>query len=399
MSKPNANATPNLTHLKALAAAHAHLAAIVADLRLQVLEQATPIDLIACAWISREHVALVGPQGEAKTMLADRFSQYTTAATFSRLLTRFSTPDEVLGHFSLAKLQQDLYERRVQGMAPEAGLVVLDEIFKANSPMLNSLLGMMNERRVDGLACKLDTLIGLSNEWPRGIDSLAREGDDDSLLPLWDRFVYRYEVKRPQGDDTFMAVLCGVLPDAAEAPMTDAEVATLRAEVARVHAGLAAQPAMLAAFKDIRRELLAKGVQISSRRWNKAGRAVAAHAVLNGRCAVAHSDLRVLEHVLWNTPAERDAVREVILASGNPDDAHALTVEAEVASLINSATALTGTDLMAKLPGMVKAINAHKADLDALMAGAEDATELRRVATWLNAQANALSSRLLDALR
>lgn len=65
---------------------------------------------------------------------------------------------------------------------------MIDETFKANSAILNTLLTLMNERLFhnDGqpTPCPLVTLFGASNELPEG-----RE-----LEALFDRFLLRYEV-------------------------------------------------------------------------------------------------------------------------------------------------------------------------------------------------------------
>ena len=45
-----------------------------------------------------------------------------------------------------AALEDDKYVRNIDGYLPTASVAFLDEIFKANSAILNSLLTILNER-------------------------------------------------------------------------------------------------------------------------------------------------------------------------------------------------------------------------------------------------------------
>jgi MoxR-like ATPase len=75
-------------------------------------------------------------------------------------------------------------------MLPEADLVFLDEIFKANAGILNSLLEILNERMFsdgkDRIPVPMLFLVGASNEIP---------DPEDKLGALYDRLVLKYEVK------------------------------------------------------------------------------------------------------------------------------------------------------------------------------------------------------------
>jgi len=46
-------------------------------------------------------------------------------------------------------LERDIYSRKVDGFLPTAKIAFLDEIFKANSAILNSLLTILNEKKFD----------------------------------------------------------------------------------------------------------------------------------------------------------------------------------------------------------------------------------------------------------
>lgn len=326
--KTNAPSNPASNDAKLAARAVAKLARIRADLRGRVLDQPEMIDALLVAFVSGEHVAIIGPQGEAKTLAATLAAEYFPGATFSRLLSRFSTPDELLGHFSIAELQKDRYVRRMDGKAPDCPTVILDEVFKANSPCLNALLGLLNEGVVDGVKAKTKTAVGLSNEYPRGIASLERSGDDESLLPLWDRFGLRLEISRPTSDKTLRRIMVGDLGAKNADSLDEAEFDALRELASDMWRNL--PESIIDAILDIANQLDDEGVKVSSRRLRKAARIVAAFAVVSGRFKAKAGDLKILQHVLWNSPDEKSKVADIVLDAGDPEIVAALAVEAEV---------------------------------------------------------------------
>ncbi len=131
------------------------------------------IDLMVVAAVSQEPLLLVGPPGTAKSDLVIKFKDalgLSGVDYFEYLLTRFTEPSEVLGPIDINELRSGRYLRREQGKLPTARLVFLDEIFKASSAILNSLLTVINERKFyqDGVPVpvRLKVLFAATNEIP-----------------------------------------------------------------------------------------------------------------------------------------------------------------------------------------------------------------------------------------
>ena len=117
------------------------------ELKQAFLERSDLIDGALCALLSSQHLLVIGPPGTAKSMLADEICRRILGAQyFQWLLTRFSTPEEIFGAVSLKGLEQDDYRRVTSHKLPEAHIAFLDEIFKANSSILNAILTLINER-------------------------------------------------------------------------------------------------------------------------------------------------------------------------------------------------------------------------------------------------------------
>jgi MoxR-like ATPase len=161
------------------------------------------IDLMCVAAVAQEPLLLVGPPGTAKSDIVVKFREamaINDGDYFEYMLTRFTEPSEVLGPIDINLLRQGRYIRRDQGKLPTARLVFLDEIFKSNSAILNSLLTIINERKFyqDGQAVpvRLKILFAATNEIPEHAE----------LAALKDRFCLKAACRSVQ-DRYFMELI------------------------------------------------------------------------------------------------------------------------------------------------------------------------------------------------
>ena len=146
------------------------------------------VDLIALAVVAGEHLFLYGPPGTAKSALIRGFAEAVQGRYFEYLLTRFSEPNELFGPIDLARLREGTVATVTTGMLPEAEFAFLDELFNANSAILNNLLTVLNERvyrrGAEVHRLPLLSLFTASNH-------LA---EDEALRALFDRFLLRCHV-------------------------------------------------------------------------------------------------------------------------------------------------------------------------------------------------------------
>jgi MoxR-like ATPase len=324
------------TSTNSTAALQERLRQAIEDLTGGLIERDTEVRLLLLAALSQEHVLYLGPPGTAKSELGRRLSKLCGGAYFERLLTRFSVPEELFGPLSMHALENDEYIRQVQGYLPTADVAFIDEIFKANSAILNTLLTILNERLFDNGATRtrvpLLCLVGASNELP----------ESEELDALYDRFLIRRQVSQvsPAG---LMDMLspnkkgrwqAGSLShpgmpmsesDVEDQPrpepmLTTEDFETTRS-LAEQHVEVSAE--ILNIVADLRQYLQEKcepPVYVSDRRLVKSVALLQVAAYSSGRTYVTPKDCMLLQHVLWQRPEESEKIYEWLLKALTQDE-------------------------------------------------------------------------------
>ena len=266
-----------------------------------LIERDTPLRLAILAALSGEHLLLVGPPGTAKSALSRRMRlAFTEDAYFERLLTKFTVPEELFGPLSIKGLEDGRYERLTAGYLPDAYVAFLDEIFKANSAILNALLTLLNERRFDNgvkrVKVPLITVVGASNELPEG----------EELNALFDRFLFRCHVG-PVSSGSFPKLLKLPLGEPKPEPefrFTPDELRQIRRDAEKV----SLPDNVRHLLQELRVWCQAENIAVSDRRWRKIVTMLKVSAHSNGREAVSIWDAWLVQHCVWEKPEQREKV-------------------------------------------------------------------------------------------
>lgn len=343
--------------------------AVMADVNAQVAEREELVELIAIALLTRKNLFLLGAPGQAKSYAINAFrSRITGARQFERLLSKQTDEEQLFGRIDLSSLipgsvpdsvlkddaiyenlrydleravdnsEQDRPETfdairqslekletyrtvmaalhtgeptvQTAGKIPEADIVFLDECFKANDGVLNSLLTALNERKYtnEGRTYPIPTIsfFAASNEIPNFSDP-----QEKILEALYDRL----ELKVVTENISDRAKRLAVLRDkqAGHAGWITASFALEELkEMQKEVSGIPVPDSVNELADDILCELRKSGIPVSDRKYLNYYPIAQAKAWLSGHAAVESTDLLALKNYLWQKPGDRAAVEATL---------------------------------------------------------------------------------------
>ena len=345
--------------------------ALIADVCENLAEREELVHTIALALLTGKNLFVLGKPGQAKSQAIDLFRSHIEGAKQFEILMSKGTDQEQLfgrldlasiipGHVSRSALKRDNeyqnmadYMERLLGDAvhdaeganffaaaselqqrmetyrkclaelhsgvpeiltenkiPESHICFLDEIFKSNDGVLNSLLKALNERMYtnEGVSVKIPVIsfFSASNEIPN-----FNNPEEHSLRALYDRFDFKVNTHYVKDKANRMRILekkqqnadCSV-----KAAITLEELFDMQKEVKAVKI-----PDSINELADnILCELRRKDIPVSDRIYFNFSPVVQAEAWLNGRDTVSPADMQALVNYLWDKPEQAEVICEVI---------------------------------------------------------------------------------------
>ena len=336
--------------------------AVITDVNAQVAEREELVEMIAIALLTRKNLFILGDPGQAKSYAINAFrARIDGAVQFERLLSKQTDEEQVFGRIDLSSLipgsvpeaylrndpayegmttdlecalgdlarhpdsqsakekveelssRIETYRKAVgtihsreplvdtTGKLPEADICFLDEIWKCNDGMLNSLLTALNERKYtnEGRTYTIPTIsfFAASNEVPNFNDP-----QEKILAALYDRLELKVVTANIADRDKRLAVLRDKQVGrfgTVNATITLDELRDMQKEVAAIPVS----DAVNELTDDILCELR-KDVPVSDRKYLNYYPIAQAKAWLEGHAAVESTDLLALKNYLWYKPAD-----------------------------------------------------------------------------------------------
>ena len=343
---------------------------IIDEVSAEVAEREELIECIALALLSKKNLFILGDTGQAKSYAINEFRKRITGAKqFERLMSKQTDEEQIFGRLDLSSLipgnmpheelmkeqpyadfsaelakLYDKYKTDKQmstlkeaaeaakkmeyiksiicalkngtpkivtdGKIPDSHIVFLDELFKSNDGILNSLLTALNERVYtnEGQTVKIPVIsfFSASNEIPNFNDSTQA-----ILKPLYDRFELKVLTQYVEEKSNRLAVLKAkqsALPKVFNASITLSELEQMQKEVENIKV-----PDCINELMDnVLCALRQNGVHVSDRKFFGFTPIVRAKAYLNGNTEVTSKDLLVLKNYFWNSPEEIQKVERIL---------------------------------------------------------------------------------------
>lgn len=341
--------------------------ALIDEVCSELAEREELVHTIALALLTGKNLFVLGEPGQAKSQAIDLFRSHITGAKqFDILMSKGTDQEQLFGRLDLASIipghvshtvlngdpryaqmrkrlaelmdsaqddrgyaeiselhgrmnrykaalalqHEGVPEMVTANKIPESHICFLDEIFKANDGVLNSLLKALNERIYtnEGVSMSIPVIsfFAASNEIPN-----FHNPEEKSLRALYDRFDFKVCTRYVEDKANRMKILQKKQKKARTLMQAVIQLEDLYAMQEEVRA--VKIPGSINELADnILCELRRKEISVTDRKYFNFGLVVQAEAWLAGRDTVQPQDMKALVNYLWDKPEDREIVEEAI---------------------------------------------------------------------------------------
>lgn len=168
-----------------------------------LVDKETVFETIVLAHAVQMPILLIGEKGTAKTNVVIDYAKSFLSPEqlrdelFLTELTEDSKPSDILGKIDVAALTQHGLYKKIRPII-KSKVVIVNEVDKGSTGVRNSMLSIMNEKRIydgeDKLAVNWELFVATCNEIP----------EEEKSNHFWDRFVLKVRVNRTDIDNLIM---------------------------------------------------------------------------------------------------------------------------------------------------------------------------------------------------
>lgn len=336
---------------------------LVNSLRAQMLDRDHEAFVAVAALLSRHHMFMLGSPGVAKSLLVNTLLNTLgdNLKGFIWLLGPTTDIQEIVGNISLKDYEErDIFRYNTRNKLPEANVAFLDEIWKAQSGLLNMLLTLLNERRFDNgdgaVQAPLLSCFAASNELPKGAE----------LAALYDRFGPRLVVNPVGNRESFKSLLTFKPAKITPLNLSYEDLLCIMNEVDNVEVTEEFTEAMTSLW-----EVMKTGcpdVYVSDRRWRESIRYLKACAYLGGGRSLDQDSIWNLRDFFWSDPKDYVRIATSISQCCSSQLSMTQVIHNEVTAMLNKIMSMTKGQVVAStITEMRKTISAQQETIDALI--------------------------------
>lgn len=278
---------------------------LMSEMNNKQIDREELIQLLVISLFSLKHTFLLGEPGVSKTGILEIFATTIQSDNkFSITIKHDTMYEEIFGdrfRDEGGKLEYDS-----TGSIVEADFAILDETWKGNSKVMNSLLSIMsNYRNIEIMGkgqVKVPLLMvgGASNELPL----------DKEVRPLRDRFLFSYVVEKITGEENWVKFASRQYD---RNPVLDTKFSPEEIRYLNELSRTVKIPDYIyqTLFK-IRQRVVTLAIGVSERKFDGAIDVFLISAFLNERDEVNFSELFFLVHILWEKESDLPLINKIL---------------------------------------------------------------------------------------